>query len=314
MNLKYFFIFFYMCTEAVADCTGIISLPLSMVGTQNQLMWSGNIGGAGAGSTTSNCASAGGYQYDYRYNIVATEAICRNQATNVQYRTPLETLSAEIQTGHMRRAGQGIWNGIKFDFWGALFNSPAVQLPLTGAINGSYSTRTRMDISKLPAGKYSCFVYNSHGAYGTNNPNALNSGANAVWALTRNNNLWATGYVNVEVFSSCAVQNAINISHGLVAAGGRSIQQQSLQITCNKDNVVNVLLKGNENANSGVWVNVGNSGSRSLLSVSGGTGSGKQTSLSVRANTPQSITLKSELSATGYGNQSGSALAVISYH
>lgn len=87
-----------------------------------------------------------------------------------------------------------------------------------------------------------------------------------------------------------------------------------VRLASTPDNVVSIVLKGNEDAGNGVWVNVGNSGSRSLLSVRGGAGSGKQTSLSVRANTPQSITLKSELSAKGYGSQSGSALAVISYN
>lgn len=312
LKLRFFLITVFFCRSVWADCYGVITLPLSMRGVQNQLMWSGSIGGSGSGNTTSNCSSAGGFQYDYRYNIVSTEATCRNYATNVQYKAPVETLGANIETGPMTKVGQGQWNGVKFDFWGALFNSPASQLPVTGAIRGSYSTNTKINISDLPAGKYSCSVLNSHGAYGTNSANALTSGVNSLWYLTQTNNLWATGSVDVEIFSSCSVTDVVNISHGSVAAGSSNVQQKSFQITCNKDNVVSIVLKGNEDAGNGVWVDVGNSGSRSLLSISGGTG--KQTSLSVKSNIPQTVTLKSELSAKGYGSQSGNALAVVSYN
>lgn len=314
MKPIFFFILVLFCKSvwAGADCYGVISLPLSMDGSQNQLMWSGTIGGAGTGNTTSNCSSAGGFRYDYRYNIVSTEATCRSYATNAQYKVPVETFGADIQTGAMTKVGQGQWNGVKFDFWGALFNSPATQLPVTGSAAGSYSTKAKMNISDLPAGKYSCAVLNSHGAYGTNSANALVSGVNSVWYLTHMNNLWATGFVDVEIFSSCSVPDVVNISHGSVAAGSSNVQQKSFQIMCNKDNVVSIVLKGNEDSGNGVWVNVGNSGSKSLLSVSGGTG--KQTSLSVKSNIPQTVTLKSELSAKGYGSQLGNALAVISYN
>ncbi|WP_218083566.1 hypothetical protein [Escherichia coli] len=312
LKLTFFLITVLFCRSVWADCYGVITLPLSMRGVQNQLMWSGSIGGSGSGSTTSNCPSAGGYQYDYRYNIVSTEATCRNYATNVQYKAPVETSGATIETGPMTKLGQNQSNGVKYDIWGALFNSPAIQLPVTGSAGGSYSTNAKINISDLPAGKYSCSVLNAHGAFGTNSANALASGVNSVWYLTHTNNLWATGFVDVEIFSSCSVPDVVNISHGSVAAGSSNVQQKSFQITCNKDNVVSIVLKGNEDAGNGVWVDVGNSGSKSLLSVSGGTG--KQTSLSVKSNIPQTVTLKSELSAKGYGSQSGNALAVVSYN
>ncbi|HAV7684543.1 hypothetical protein [Escherichia coli] len=310
----YIFITVLFCKSAWADCYGVISLPLSMKGVQNQLMWSGTVGGAGAGSIkATDCPSGSRFQYDYRYNIVSTEATCRNYATNVQYKAPVKTLGAMIDTGSMTKLGQRQLSGVSYDIYGGLFMSPAAYIPTTGASNGRYSTNVEMNISNLPAGKYSCAVLNSHGIYVTNS-SALNSGVDSVWLYTHANNLWATGFVDVEIFSSCSVPDVVNIFHGSVAAGSSNVQQKSFQITCNKDNVVSIVLKGNEDAGNGVWVNVGNSGSRSLLSVRGGAGSGKQTSLSVRANTPQSITLKSELSAKGYGSQSGSALAVISYN
>ncbi|HAV8511284.1 TPA: hypothetical protein JLE25_004498 [Escherichia coli] len=310
----YIFIAALFCKSVWADCYGVISLPLSMSGVQNQLMWSGTVGGSGGGSIkATDCPSGSRFQYDYRYNIVSTEATCRNYATNVQYKAPVKTLGAMINTGPMTKLGQRQLNGVNYDVYGGLFMSPAAYLPTTGASNGRYSTNVEINISDLPAGKYSCSVLNSHGIYVTNS-SALNSGVDSVWLYTHANNLWATGVVDVEIFSSCSVPDVVNISHGSVAAGSSNVQQKSFQITCNKDNVVSIVLKGNEDAGNGVWVDVGNgnSGSKSLLSVSGGTG--KQTSLSVKSNIPQTVTLKSELSAKGYGSQSGNALAVVSYN
>ncbi|HEB6532469.1 TPA: hypothetical protein ACXZLZ_004204 [Salmonella enterica] len=308
---------FFACVsscKALADCTGTISLPLSMVGSQNQLKWSGTIGGAGNGSALSNCTTAVRYQNDYRYNIVETSASCTNAISGSTYSAPVTTIGANLQTGPMQKLSSIVFGDKTYDVWGALFNSPAIQLPVDGTTGGSYSTNSSIDISALPAGNYSCFVRNTHGAFGTDSNN-LALGAPKVFNYANNRGGWATGLVNITIFSSCSIPNSLYIDHGTLMAGTQDIKQGVISVICNKNNNVKVSLRADGDLANGVEVKVGgDKGSRSTLSTSGdGVSYGKQTSLSVKSNRPEKIYFKSDLLAAGEGLQTGRAFAQITY-
>ncbi|EEC2209452.1 TPA: hypothetical protein ACXE5S_004557 [Escherichia coli] len=314
MKFIFIFIFIFISKSVLADCKAIITLPLSMTGRQTELLWTGSVGGSGSGNTLSTCTGSERYQFDYRYNVVATRAICSDRQSNHSYSLPLLTTGANIDTGPMTKVGSGVWNGITFDFWAGLFKSPAGPIPVTGGSNGRYSTNAQIDIRSLPAGTYSCVVYNSHGAYVTNSNDTVNiqRGAMEVFQYAASNG-WATGNVNITINSACQIPGTLNINHGVVTSGNTVIKDEKLPIICNKDNSLKVSLKGTVEDN-GIIVNLGTSGSKSKLSILNDNILSAAITKNVKSNISTDITLRSELTAKGSGIQEGSAVLQITYN
>ncbi|ECD2400837.1 hypothetical protein EW445_18005 [Salmonella enterica subsp. enterica serovar Newport] len=300
--------------ESFADCTATIRLPLSMRGTQNQLMWSGDTGGNGYGITLTNCSQANTYQYDFRYNILDTEATCTNIGSGRNYSVPLTSSSANIQSGPLQKLNSIVSGGRKYDVWAGLYKSPATSVPVEGSMEGGYSTKTIVDISTLPAGSYRCSVKNTHGAYLTNSNNSV-YGAQSVFAYANNRSGWATGQVDVIINSSCSIPGSLSIDHGTVTAGKQNAKQQSINVVCNRDNNIKVILKANKDLVNGVEVNLnGSNNSKSVLNTSAdGVSFGKETTLIVKSNIAGKIYFRSTLHALGEGQQRGSAYAQITY-
>ncbi|EBG6822367.1 hypothetical protein FJB87_20525 [Salmonella enterica subsp. enterica] len=315
-----FFIFYFIFSEQVsAECAAAISLPLAMNGTQTQLMWSGTIGGSGSGHAISNCPAVDDkrYLYDFRYNIIETNASCVNTGSGSVFSAPVITDSAVIQTGSMQKLNSIIFAGKTYDIWGALFASPASNLGFNSTYGGSYTTNARINISSLPAGNYRCNVKNSHGAFRTD-INSLESGAQSIFNYTEQSGGWATGEVNITMNASCSIPDSLNINHGTLKSGEQNAKQDVIKITCNKDFNMSVTLKADGDLAYGVMVKLkGNNenSSKSILSTSGdGKTYGKNTSVNVKSNVPQIIYFRSILQASGEGPQFGSALAQINYH
>ena len=300
---------------ALADCYGTISLPLSMRGTQNQLQWSGSIGGQGGGRVNSNCTSPTGYNYDFRYNIVEKKASCFNTLDNKVYYAPVSTSGASIDVGAMDKLAVLSSGDNQFDIWGRLYRSPSSSLPVgTGGFSGFYSTSARLDISSLPAGNYQCRVRNAHGAYGSNT-NDVNLGVNKLFNFTVSSNGWATGYVNVKVNSACSIPDSVSLEHGPVTTGMRDVKRQEIKIICNRDNSLKITLHGNQSSVDGVIVNVGNDGSQSHLSLVDDSGRNHASlNIDVLSNVPRSVFFMSNLDAKGNGLQTGNAVAKIVYN
>ncbi|MEF9709331.1 hypothetical protein RBH39_23615 [Escherichia coli] len=308
-------VFIFWFSPAFADCYGIISLPLSMDGNQNQLQWAGSIGGSGRGNVNSTCTSSTGYKYDFRYNIVEQMANCVNMSTNQTYYAPVSTSGAFISSGAMDKLSVLSSGNSYFDVWGRLFQSPSATLPVgTGGFSGYYSTTAQIDISALPAGNYQCKVRNIHGAYGSNTNNIM-LGVNKLFNLTLSSNGWATGYVDVIVNSACSVPDSIDINHGSVMTGSTSVKKSGFRVLCNSDNKVKITLYADSVSSEGVVVNVGDSGSKSILSLldNSGNDSGNTLNVNVTSNTSYTFNLLSVLHAKGSGTQTGNAIARIQY-
>lgn len=311
-----FILYILWVSPVLADCYGIIPLPLSMNGNQNQLQWSGSIGGYGVGKVNSTCTSPGGYKYDFRYNIVEHTASCINKLNNQIYYVPVSTSGASITTGAMNKLGVLSSGNSQFDVWGRLFDSPSSRLPVgNGSLSGFYSTDAQIDISLLPAGNYQCRVRNAHGAYGSNINNVM-LGINDLFNFALSTDGWATGYVDVTAYSACSVPDSVNITHGSVMAGATSVKQQMFQVTCNHNNRVKITLYGGNVSSEGVVINVGNSGSQSILSLldKSGHSVGNNINVNVISNVPYTFYLLSRLQAKGSGVQTGNAVAQIMYN
>lgn len=73
-------ILFFWLSPVLADCYGIITLPLSMPKFQQDgLRWIGKVGGSGRSDST--CTSPTQTRYDFRYNIIENTATCTNELT-----------------------------------------------------------------------------------------------------------------------------------------------------------------------------------------------------------------------------------------
>ncbi|ECD5144100.1 hypothetical protein E1460_23350 [Salmonella enterica subsp. enterica serovar Caracas] len=320
-NRKVLFFLFFICSceRAMADCTGAISLPLFMNGSQTQLMWSGTIGGSGSGQATSNCPAITykPSRYDFRYNLIETQASCINNSTGQVYLAPITTDSAVIETGAMQKLNPIISGGKTYDIWGGLYANPASGQGFTGSYGGSYSTKARLDISALPAGSYRCSIKNSHGIFRTDT-NSIELGTQKVFDYTEKNGGWATGDVNVTMKASCSVPDSLNIIHGTLMTGEQNTKQETIKVTCNRDFTINVTLKADGDLADGVMVKLtgnGGSASESILSASNdGRSYGKNMSVRVGANTSSIIYFRSILQASGEGQQLGRAFAQINYY
>ncbi len=297
-----------------ADCTVVYSLPLTLTGTQNGLSYSGSIGGQGNGHYNSTCPTR--YQFDYRYNIVSKSAVCTDLTDSRSYIANVSTLSASLDNGAMTRYSDLSAGNESFEVWGKAYpgNLPGMG---TGNIYGFYSTRMVMDVSSLPAGRFSCEIKNTHGAYVSQSNNPGIGGQvilNRVLSLGASG--WATGRVNISINAACQINNAqtmLKIDHNSVLSGTESVEQVLMPVICNKDSNVTIRLSGGVIQNDGVLVNVGES--KSLVSVSSHNSrtDAAQLSVDVKKNVNTNIVVKSKLMAKGSGKQSGNVIMTVSY-
>ena len=299
-----------------ADCTVIYSLPLNLPGTQNGLSYNGKVEGKGVGPCTSTCSTL--YQFDYRYNFISKTAVCTNLADNRNYTASVRTLSADVDNGAMSRYPDLSAGNELFEVWVSKryrpFSAPTVGMT---SVYGYYSTNMTMDVSSLPAGRFSCKIKNTHGAYESQDDNPMR-GAQVVFnrALSLGANGWATGSVNISINAACRINNTqtvLGIDHGSVLSGTESVKQVSMPVICNKDSNVTVRLSGGVAQNDGVLVNVG--ASKSLVSVSShdSGADAAQLSVNVKNNVNTNIVVKSKLMAKGSGYQSGNVIMTVTY-
>lgn len=298
-----------------ADCTVIYSLPLALTGSQNGLSYSGTIGGKGNGRYNSTCPTR--YQFDYRYNIVSKNAVCINLTDNRSYIASVRTLSASLDNGAMTRYSDLSAGNESFEVWGKAYPGGIFPGMGLGNIYGFYSTKMAMDVSSLPAGRFSCEIKNTHGAYVSQSNNPGRGGQVILnQALSLGASGWATGRVTISINAACRINNTqtvLGIDHGSVLSGTESVKQVSMPVICNKDSNVTVRLSGGVAQNDGVLVNVG--ASKSLVSVSShdSGADAAQLSVNVKNNVNTNIVVKSKLMAKGSGYQSGNVIMTVTY-
>ncbi|EHP1068103.1 hypothetical protein KNZ44_005187, partial [Escherichia coli] len=284
---------------------------------QDGLRWIGKVGGSGSGRSDSTCTSPTQTRYDFRYNIIENTATCTNELTKKMYQAPVSTTTASIATGQMTKLTSVSYGRNKFDVWGSLFRAPSITLPVgKKALSGFYETSIQVDVSSLPAGNYQCRIRNVHGAFGSNTNNIV-PGVNKIFNLALSTNGWATGYFGVTIDTACSIISPDNIiiEHGSIPTGKEHLAKKEFRVTCNKDSSFTVSLRSDGVASDGVLVNIGNSGSQSLLSISDGTGkSGRTIDANVISNIPYTFRLLSKLNPKGSGSQKGIAIAQISYN
>ncbi len=306
-----------MSCSAWADCYGLWSLPLSLSGTQNQLLFSGRVGGSGNGQGYSTCPNRGAYTYDFRYNIVSNTATCQNSITGKNYNAPVVVTGGSISSGALSKLTTKQYGGETFDIWGRFFVSPSNIPPMTsGTTGGMYNMDITMDVSSLPSGSYSCSIKNAHAGYATNT-NSVSTGIDTVFNAVVARNFWAYGSVPITIQAACQIPDSLDINHGRLASGSDDVKVGYIRVICNATSSLKVSLvslTGSSTVTDGVMVDMAG-GSQSKLSVIGEEGNiRKESSFNLQPNIAMNIGFQSWLQAKGDGYQEGSAVAKFIYN